>query len=300
MGEVCSQDILDVLPEGLLVVDARGEIRWANRAARDLLGEDPIPLLEWEHRLGWTPADGGPPLDARILDTDAVLQGLPPSVWVAPPTGGEPGEPRYWEVEIRPWTDPEDPVGKALVRVREVTDLHLQRSALERDRCFLESIVENVPAMVFLKEARHLRFVRFNRAGEELLGLSREDLIGRNDHDFFPKDQADFFTERDREALQARDPVDIPEEPIQTAHGLRWLHTRKVPIRDARGEPAFLLGISVDITEQKTATMALEKAREAVHGVRAGHFVPRPPDDGCPPYCPAAAFCWHCRPRYRG
>ena len=35
---------------------------------------------------------------------------------------------------------------------------------------FLDSIIENIPAMVFVKDARDLRFERFNRAGEELLG----------------------------------------------------------------------------------------------------------------------------------
>jgi light-regulated signal transduction histidine kinase (bacteriophytochrome) len=47
--------------------------------------------------------------------------------------------------------------------------------------------------------------------------------------------------------------VDVPEEPIQTKRGLRWLHTRKVPILDDHGLPAYLLGISEDITERKRA-----------------------------------------------
>jgi len=42
---------------------------------------------------------------------------------------------------------------------------------------------------------------------------------------------------------------------------------------------------------------AVTHAWEAVRGARQGHFVPIPPDDGCPAYCPAAAFCWHYRPK---
>src|SRR5215472_8538780 len=82
---------------------------------------------------------------------------------------------------------------------------------------FLDSIVENLPAMIFMKEAESLRFARFNRAGEELLGLQRDVLLGKCDYDFFPKEQADAFTAKDREVLRGGVVVDIPEEPIDTA-----------------------------------------------------------------------------------
>ncbi len=29
-----------------------------------------------------------------------------------------------------------------------------------------------------------------------------------------------------------------------------------------------------------------------VKGIRAGHFEPKPPEEGCPSYCPATGFCW--------
>ncbi|MCJ7736642.1 MAG: PD-(D/E)XK nuclease family protein, partial [Anaerolineae bacterium] len=38
---------------------------------------------------------------------------------------------------------------------------------------------------------------------------------------------------------------------------------------------------------------AVTMAWQAVRGARAGHFVPKAPDGGCPDYCPAAAFCRH-------
>jgi len=129
---------------------------------------------------------------------------------------------------------------------------------------FLDTIIEQLPAMVFLKDAKELRFVRFNRHGEDLLGLSREELIGKNDHDFFPPEQADFFTAKDREVLRARHMVDIPGEPIDTPRGQRWLHTRKIPILDERGEARYLLGISIDITERREAEHVLRQAYESL------------------------------------
>ncbi len=122
--------------------------------------------------------------------------------------------------------------------------------ALRAQGDFLDSIIENIPDMIFLKEARELRSVRFNRAGEQLLGLSREELIGKNDHDLFPASEADFFTEKDRQVLASRAPVEIPAEPIHTrAKGQRLLRTKKIPLLGPDGEPRYLLGISEDVTE---------------------------------------------------
>jgi PAS domain S-box-containing protein len=137
------------------------------------------------------------------------------------------------------------------------------RRALERATRFLDSIVEHIPDMIFVKEAGELRFERINRAGELLLGMPRQDLIGKNDYDFFPKLQADFFQEKDRETLEGGVVVDIAEEPIDTPEGRRWLHTKKVPLPGDDGRPTYLMGISQDITDSKRTAEALRSAIEA-------------------------------------
>jgi two-component system sensor histidine kinase UhpB len=134
---------------------------------------------------------------------------------------------------------------------------------LRRSEIFLESIVENIPHMIFVKDARELRFVRFNKAGVALLGHTRQELIGRSDYEFFPKDEADFFTAADRDVLRSCQVLDIAEEPILTkGKGLRYLHTKKIPIVDENGQPLYLLGISEDITERKSAENQLQRSFE--------------------------------------
>jgi sigma-B regulation protein RsbU (phosphoserine phosphatase) len=136
-------------------------------------------------------------------------------------------------------------------------------SELEDARSFLDSVLENLPVMLFVKDARDLKFVRWNRAEEEALGIDRSAAIGRSDYDFFPEEQASFFVAKDRAVLNGGQMVEIPEEAIQTAHrGLRYLHTIKVPVVGADGTPKYLVGISEDITERKRAQEELARARE--------------------------------------
>ena len=44
---------------------------------------------------------------------------------------------------------------------------------LEDARSFLDSVLENLPVMLFVKDAKDLKFIRWNRAEEEALGIDR-------------------------------------------------------------------------------------------------------------------------------
>ncbi len=142
------------------------------------------------------------------------------------------------------------PIGYLSV-TRDITQIKNAEKEIKRSREFLNSIVENVPNMLFIKDANNLKFIGLNKAGEELLGVSRNDMIGKNDYDFFPKEEADFFTEKDRSVLKGGVLYEIPEEKIHTKNkGVRILETKKIPILDEKGKPKYLLGISNDITER--------------------------------------------------
>jgi len=139
----------------------------------------------------------------------------------------------------------------------------LQEETLRSNR-FLDSVIENLPIMVFVKDAERLSFVRWNKHAEDLVGLSRHEVVGKTDYDFFPEQEAQGFVAKDREVLDGGILRDVPEERIETrGNGSRILHTRKVPILNQAGRPEYLLGISEDITERKRAEADLRRAKEA-------------------------------------
>ncbi len=121
---------------------------------------------------------------------------------------------------------------------------------LAQTKTFLNSVIENMPLGLFIKDAKTLQFIRWNKASEQQFGYSQEQVLGKTDYDLFNSEEADFFTQSDRQVLLTQQMADIPLETIQTPHqGMRLLHTRKVPIIDDTNTPQYLMGISEDITD---------------------------------------------------
>jgi len=135
--------------------------------------------------------------------------------------------------------------------VRDITERKiLQKKTVESEK-FLSSIIDNIPSLVFIKDAKDLRYMLVNKAVETHFKYKKEEVIGKNAYDFFPKEQADSFTKNEREVLEKGELFDIPEEPASGERGQYWLHTTKIPIKDDTGKPIYLLGISENITEKK-------------------------------------------------
>lgn len=122
---------------------------------------------------------------------------------------------------------------------------------MEETTLFLDSIIANIPSILFVKEAEELRYVRVSRGMEELVGLPAAEIEGKNHYDFFPPETAASFAAQDYQALESATLVDVPEETVQGANGTVILHTLKVPILGPDGKPKYLIGISRDITERK-------------------------------------------------
>jgi len=164
-------------------------------------------------------------------------------------------------------------LGESSVRKTYYPELQQRIEELRASEAFLKNIVDNIPAMVFVKDADELRYQAFNKAGEELLGYSRDEMLGRSDRDFFPDEQASFFIQKDREVLASGQLLEIPEESVKTrGGGDRILRTKKIPLNDNRGQARYLLGISEDITERKRLEEQLLQSQkmEAVGHLASG------------------------------
>ncbi len=130
---------------------------------------------------------------------------------------------------------------------------------------FLDSMIEHLPIPLYIKDAADLRYVRINRAEENLVGLTRDAMLGKSAHDLFDQDAADIIVLQDRQALAGGIMVDIPDHLFMSpTRGVRHLHTAKVPVFGRGDEPTHILGISEDITKQKELEKLISNLNLAV------------------------------------
>jgi len=234
------------------VLEVNGTFAWINRLPFDLVGSDSseselIDKKIWEG-----------PWFAEFPDVQARLRAAVERAGRGDSSrfdiGAHSTDGTYFCLDfmLAPLRDDAGEITHLIASAVDITERENAMRDLEIARSELESVIENIPVLVFTKSVDEFRFLRMNRAGEEILGYSREYLLGKNSYDIFPVAEADEYAARDRLVLDRGEAVEVPEERITTRSGVvRYLRTSKVAIRDANGVPTQLLGIGVDITERR-------------------------------------------------
>jgi two-component system, sensor histidine kinase and response regulator len=200
-----------------------------------------------------------------LHDYGTVLQTGKPLVGIerSGVSAAAPGRTSYWIVSYYPQFDADGAIAGITSLLLDISELKRTEAALRQSRQMFQSVVEHMPATIFVKRAADLRYEMFNRYGEALLGLQRTEVLGKTDYDIMPPAQAEAFSADDRRAL-ASGQVSEVEQELLTADGgpPHYLTTRKVALRDEGGHVTHLLGIALDITERRRAEAVLHSTAD--------------------------------------
>ena len=129
---------------------------------------------------------------------------------------------------------------------RKDTDLKL-----EKDHNLLRTIIDNIPACVYVKDLDG-RKVLANRSEYELWGFGREEqILGKRDADLSREGIAVLSENEDRQVLETGEPI-IDKDAYTEIDGKEYvLLVSKIPLKDSNENIVGLVGISNDITERK-------------------------------------------------
>ena len=260
--------VMEASPAGLLVLPPSGYVQFINQRFLEIWG------LAETQVLGARGHDVLTTIAGALAEPRAFVAAI--LALLAAPASRFAGElklrdGRTVEISVYPANDPAEVTRAQCWRFLDITARQRDRQRLADAHAFLDSIVETIPSVVFVKDATTLRFLGVNRAGEMLLGRPRDEILGKTDADLFPAPQAAELAEADQEALLMtvmETMTDTETElALMTPFGTRHVRIRRTPIYAPDGWPRYLLAVADDTSAQRAHEAELFLAKE--HAERA-------------------------------
>lgn len=249
MGEIAAR-VVDATSDAVLAADQNGTIVYWNPAAEQMFGwkrdaaigrnvDIIIPdRLAAGHREIFARAAGG--AETRLVGSSVELVG-------ARADGSE----FPVELSLARWGVAPPDTGFAAI-IRNIS----KRKELEREResakSFLDTVVRNLPAMLFVKDAETRQYLIVNRRGEEAIGMRADEIIGRTDRELF-REYAEGYEQRDSEAVASCSATTFESTFVREDGEPVHLRTIRTLIDGPARPRQYILGISEDVTATRLA-----------------------------------------------
>ncbi len=242
---------LNNMPHGVSMYDAEGRFVVSNSRYTDMYGVPPelarlgtplAALIALRLKLEGDPSD--PAMRAREL-----LERLAPGVPLV--TQSKLADGRTISMTCLPLPD-----GGFVATHENITQRQQAERELRSTKNFLDTIIENIPMPLVVKDPQTQKFTFVNQAYEEFIGRPRAQIIGGTVYDLYPREHAQHVVDHDNAAAQAaRSGTGIikAEFPAMTPRGERIINTLRLVVRGEDGTPGHLITVFEDVTDRREA-----------------------------------------------
>ncbi|WP_255168136.1 PAS domain S-box protein [Natrononativus amylolyticus] len=147
-----------------------------------------------------------------------------------------------------------------VITSRDITEMKRTTEELRSTRDQLQTILENTPAVVYMKDL-DWRYLYVNPTFERLLGRSRDEILGKRTEEIHADANVEEIRAMDSEVLERAEPLEHLEE-LRFDGQRRVFFNVRVPLFDADGEPYAIYGIATEITELKQREESMQALAE--------------------------------------
>ena len=228
------------------ITDTKGRITYANDNFCRISGYTREELLGANHRIVKSGAH------SKKFFRDMYRRIAAGQVWRGELCNKAKDGSLYWvDTTIVPQFGPAGkPIAYMAIRI-DITERRLAEEERDRSQKFLHAILEHVPVPIYVKDARDLRYILINRAGEKHWGSGRGEMIGKTAQEIYPKKEGDLIAARDELVLRSQHML-VDERQIDIpSNGVRNIVSKKLVVSDDDGTARYLVSVVEDVTERR-------------------------------------------------
>ncbi|GAB7088629.1 PAS domain S-box protein [Marinifilum fragile] len=247
------------MSDAYVVMDIEYNILEGNKALQDVLGYSEKDLLstnfknitpqKWIH------------IDEQIINNEVLINGS--SQVYEKECIKKDGSIAPVELRVHLMKDEQDEIVGYWAILRDISIRKNALKQIDNERARLETILETVPEMIWLKNTEG-EYLACNNNFAEFIGVKEEELIGKSDFEIdINPEMAEFYFKKDLEVIKSANTIRFVNwaKSVNTDEEV-LTETIKTPMYDSIGNVTGVLGVSRDISEIKKAEEELRKAKE--------------------------------------
>ena len=143
--------------------------------------------------------------------------------------------------------------------IRDITDRKQAENELARQKQFMCQVIDTDPNLIYVKNAGG-KFIMVNQTLANFYGTTMQDIIGKTDGEINPgRKWISAFLASGAETFNEQQEAILTESFVTPVGEQHWYLTIKKPLPQADGS-INVLGIAVDITEQKLSEIKLDES----------------------------------------
>ncbi len=152
--------------------------------------------------------------------------------------------------------------------IRDVSSRKHAEEELRRQQIEVNTLLDSMPGITFFKDI-NFKYIIVNQNFCDMMGYTKDEIIGKSDFDLLPKHIAKKYNAEDMQVIKTGKELSVMEERILVRGKYLTIGTRKVPLKDESGVVVGLIGLGIDVTEQKAAEEAIKRYSKEMEEINA-------------------------------